>query len=157
MNMIPRKTGLILSLSLVFFLPINASAAEVAAPAASAEQPAVQPMSSMQDMMREMRRDQDPSKCRPMRDMTGELDAPGPMPGMGMGMGMGHGKGGMHGENCKMEGGMQGQDKPCMQGQHNNCQMRGGMVDTRMDTLEKRMDMMQMMLEMMMRQSGGKN
>jgi len=158
---IPRKTGLILALAAIFTLPINASAAEAAAPAAAAaEQPAAQPMQSMQDMMREMRRDRDPSKCKTMQGAAADTDAPAPMPGMGMGMGMGMmgmgpGKGGMQGENCKM-GGMQDQGKPCMQGQHMNCHMRGGIDDKRLDMLEKRMDMMQMMMEMMMR-SGGRH
>jgi len=137
--MIPHKTGLILSLALVFSLPITASAveAEVAAPPAAAvatEQPAAQPMSSMQDMMREMRRDRDPSNCKTMP---------------GMGMNMGPGKGVMSGENCKTVGGMHGQ--------HKDCPIHGGKDDKRIDMLEKRMDMMQMMLEMMMRQSDDEN
>jgi len=143
MNMIPRKTSLMLSLALVFFLPINASAEEVAAPAASAEQPAAQPMASMQDLMRERRREQDPSKCQTMPGMAAGQDAPCPMSGMG------HGRDGMHGENCKTGGGMQGQ--------HKDCQMHGSKDDKRVEMLEKRVDMMQMMIEMMMRQSGGKN
>jgi hypothetical protein len=157
----PCKTGLILALTFAFSLPINASADEITIPAAITEQPAAQPMSSMQDMMREMRRDRDPSKCKTMQGAAANADAPTPMPGMGMGMGMGMmgmgpGKGGMHGENCKTGGGMQGQDKPCMQGQHMNCHMRGGVDDKRLDMLEKRMDMMQMMIEMMLR-SGSNN
>lgn len=154
---IPRKSGLILALAFAFSLPFAASAEEVSAHAAhtstpaaateqSAAQPAAQPMQSMQDMMREMRRD--PSNCKTMKNAA--ADAPAPMPGMGMmgmGMGMGPGKG-MHGENCKTGGGM---DKPCMQGQHMNCHMRGGADDQRLDLLEKRVDMMQMMMEMMMR------
>jgi hypothetical protein len=142
-----HKTSLILSLALVSALPINASADEVPAPAAA--QPEVQ---SMQDMMREMRRD--PSKCKTMQGAAADADAPAPMPGMGMGM-MGMGPG-MHGKNCKPGSGMYGQDKPCMQGQHPNCHLRGGADDKRLDALEKRMDMMQMMIEMMMR-SGAKN
>jgi hypothetical protein len=147
------KTSLILALTFVFSLPINTFADEITIPAAIAEQPVAQPMSSMQDMMREMRRDRDPSKCKTMQGAAANADAPTPMPGMGMGMGMGMmgmgpGKGGMYGENCKTGGGMQGQ--------HMNCHMRGGVDDKRLDMLEKRMDMMQMMIEMMLR-SGGNN
>ncbi len=162
---IPRKSGLILALAFAFSLPFAASAEEASGhaghsstPAAAAEQPAAQPMSSMQDMMREMRRD--PSNCKTMPGAS--AGTPASMPGMGM-MGMGAGKGGMHDKNCKM-GGMQAQDKPCMQGQdkscmqgqHMNCSMRGGADDPRLDMLEKRVDMMQMMMEMMMR-SGGRH
>ena len=150
-----HTTGFILSLALVFSLPLNASADEVAV---AAEQPALQRLDSMQDMMREMRRDREPSKCKTLKDATdgSAASAPAEMPAMGMGMmgmmGMGPGKG----ENCKT-GGMQGEGKkPCMQGQHKNCNMRGGNDDQRLDMLEKRMDMMQMMMQMMMR-SGARN
>lgn len=141
---IPQKTGFILSLALAFSLPINAAAAEVVAPAASAEQTAVQPKSSMQDLMRETLGDQDPRKCKTMQDLAVGPGVPDQMPGMGMGM--------RHG--C---GGMQGHDNTCMHPQHKDCPMHAGMDDKRIDMLEKRMDMMQLMLEMMMRQSGGKN
>jgi hypothetical protein len=149
-----RNTGLILSLAFAAALPLSA-AAEVpvnAAPAPAAAQPEVQ---SMQDLMREMRRD--PSKCKNLQGAAADANTPAPMPGMGIGMmGMGPGMGlgmgpGMNGKNCKPGSGMQGQDKPCMQGQHPNCYMRGGADDQRLDMLEKRMDMMQMMMEMMLR------
>ncbi len=149
-----HKAGLMLAIAAAFVLPINASAEDAAAPAASAapvaaEQAAASPM---QNMMREMRRDRDPSKCNTMK--AASPDAPAPMPGMGMGMmGMGPGKGGMHGENCKTGGGMRGHDKPCMQGDHKPCHMRGDSDDARLDALERRMDMMQMMMEMMLRSS----
>lgn len=139
-----RHSGLILSLALMFSLPIQAAAAD--APAA-AEAPAPQ---SMHDLMRGMRGDQEPSKCKTMKGMPAEEGATSPMAGMGMGMG------GMQGKNCKTQNASPCQDKPCMQGGHKNCKMRGGDDDARMDALEKRMDMMQMMMEMMMR-SGGRN
>jgi hypothetical protein len=79
---------------------------------------------------------------------------PGPMPGMGMGMGPG--MGGMNKGNCIMSGATPGQGKPCMQRQSRNCIMNEAMDDQRLDTLEKRVDMLQMMLEMMLR-SGNRN
>lgn len=137
-----HKTGLMLALAATFVLPINAVAEDAAAPSASAaEQPAAVPM---QNMMLEMRRDRDPSKCNTMK--AASPDAPVPMPGMGMGM-MGMGPG----NNCKTGGGMRGHDKPCMQGDSKPCRMRGDSDDARLDALEKRMDMMQMMMEMMLR------
>lgn len=72
-----------------------------------------------------------------------------PMPGMGMRHGA------MHGEHCNMhKGGMRGDGKHCMTGQHKGCRMGdgAGMADKRLDMLEKRMDMMQMMLEMLTKQ-----
>jgi hypothetical protein len=136
-------TGALLAFALAVTLPGQAFA-EDAAPAAGIEQPAMQPM---YDMMREMRRDRDPVKCKTNKDAAVDADTPTPMPGMGM-MGMGPGKGG----DCKMGGGMmRGKDKPCMQGEHKNCRMRGDNDDARLDMLEKRMDMMQMMMEMLLR------
>jgi hypothetical protein len=137
-------TGAILAFALAVTLPGLAYAEETAS-AAAVEQPAMQPM---HNMMREMRRDRDPSKCKTEMGAAVDADTPTPMPGMGMGMmGMGPGKGG----DCKMGGGMRGKDKPCMQGDHKNCRMRGDNDDARLDMLEKRMDMMQMMMEMMLR------
>lgn len=153
-----RKSGLILSLTIAFSLPIGASADEAAAPAAAAaEQPALEVIHPMQEMMREMRRDRDPSKCK----TSSTPDAATPMPGMGMGMGMmgmgmgmGAGDGAMQGDKCKT-GAMHGEGKPCMSGQRKHCEMHGGGDDRRLDMLEKRMDMMQMMMQMMMRSGGG--
>jgi hypothetical protein len=73
-----------------------------------------------------------------------------PIPGMGMRHRA------MHGESCDMhKGGRMGDGKPCMMG--GDCRMGdgGGMADVRLDALEKRMDMMQMMMEMMMKQQAG--
>jgi hypothetical protein len=76
--------------------------------------------------------------------------------GMGPGMGMRHGA--MHAEHCDMpKGGMMGDGKPCMMGQHHGCREGGGMTDKRLDMLEKRLDMMQMMMQMMMQQSSDSN
>ena len=85
--------------------------------------------------------------------------ATAPMPGMGMGPGMGMRHGAMHAEHCDMpKGGMMGDGKPCMMGQHHGCRVGGGgMTDKRLDMLEKRMDMMQMMMQMMMQQSSDTN
>ncbi len=140
-----HKTGLTFLLALIFSLPIQATAAETGV---STEAAAAQPMSSMQDLMRDMRGDQDPSKCKTMKGAAADQDSPAAMPGMGMGM---------QGENCKQVGRTQGPGKPCMMGGHYKCAMHAGANDQRLDALEKRMDMMQMMMEMMMRQSGGGN
>lgn len=79
-----------------------------------------------------------------------------PMPAMGSGMRMGPGMGkgmrhGATGENCRVNrGGMMGGGKSCMMRQR--CGGADAMSEKRLDTLEKRMDMMQMMLEMMLKQ-----
>jgi hypothetical protein len=184
MNLL-RRTGLIFSLAFAFSLPINASAADevvAAAPAASAEQPAMQSDAPMHNlMMRERQRMQEPGKCKTMQGAAAvDQDASDPAPGMGMGMGMGMGKGPCHAgkhcenckhrehcmqggnckqrENCKHGGGMHAEGKPCMQERRENCHkrghMRGDSDDMRLDMLEKRMDMMQIMLEKMMREPG---
>lgn len=139
---ITSRIGAIVAFALAVTLPGHAFAEEAAA-AVAVEQPAVQPM---YNMMREMRRDRDPAKCKTEKDASANAGTPTPMPGMGM-MGMGPGKGG----DCKMGGGMRGKDKPCMQGEQKNCRMRGESDDARLDMLEKRMDMMQMMMEMLLR------
>lgn len=76
-------------------------------------------------------------------------DAPAPMGGMGMQM-----RHGMDGAPCPMhKGGMQGADSPCMMGQGKGCRMGGGdFDDKRLEALEKRMDMMQLMLETLLKQ-----
>lgn len=78
-----------------------------------------------------------------------ESAMPAPMGGMGMQM-----RRGMGGEPCPMhKGGMQGGDAPCMMGQGKGCRMAGGdLDDKRLDALEKRMDMMQLMLETLLKQ-----
>jgi len=56
------------------------------------------------------------------------------------------------------KGGMMGDGKPCMMGQHHGCREGGGgMTDKRLDMLEKRLDMMQMMMQMLMQQSSDSN
>ena len=121
MNLL-RRTGLIFSLAFAFSLPINATAADevvAAAPAASAEQPAMQSDAPMHNlMMRERQRMQEPGKCKTMQGAAAvDQDASDPAPGMGMGMGMGKGPchAGKHCENCKHR-------EHCMQG--GNCKQR---------------------------------
>jgi hypothetical protein len=154
-----------LSIALATALTLSTPAfAQTAAPEAPAAQ-AVPGMAQMRERMREMRRD--PPDCL-MGDEQPDADfpdtstakaAPGMMgmaPGQGMGQGMVPGMGkmgqGMHGEGCDMPRGgmMMGQGKPGMK--MPGCRMMGGGIsDKRLDALEKRMDMMQMMLEMMMK------
>jgi hypothetical protein len=158
MNML-HKTGFILSLALCFALPIKAGAVDTAPVASANVEPAdAPPMSSMQDLMRDMRRGQGPEKCRMMKSAAIDAKADDAMPGM-------QGMAGMQGEKCrqggagkpacKQENCMQGQGKPCMKGGHPNCRMGDDSDDQRLENLEKRMDMMQIMLEMMLRNSGG--
>lgn len=170
-----RYTTLSMALAAALALSVPAlaqSAAEApAAQPAPATQAAAAGMAQMRERMREMRRDAE--DCL-MGDEVAETEfpdtpaakaAPGMMgmaPGQGMGPGMGSGMGkmgkgmGMRGEACDMPRGgmMKGQGKPGMKMQ--GCRMMGGcMADKRLDALEKRMDMMQMMLEMLVRQSAG--
>ncbi len=183
MNLL-RRTGLILSLAFAFSLPINVSAAdEAVAATASAEQAVAQSDPPMHNLMWERHRNQHPGKCKTMQDAAAddnEVTEPAPGRGMGrgmgLGMGMGMGKGpchtGKHCENCQHRdhcmqgghckqrehcmhgGGMQAEGKPCMQERRENCHMRGNVGDTRLDMLEKRLDLMQSMLEKLMRESG---
>ena len=162
MNLL-HKTGFILSLALCFALPIKAGAVDTAPVAPASVEPAdAQPMSSMHDLMndmrRDMRRDQGPEKCRMMKAAANDAKADDAMPGM-------QGMAGMQGEKCrqggagkpacKQENCMQGQGKLCMKGGHPNCRMGDDGDAQRLENLEKRMDMMQIMLEMMLRNSGG--
>ncbi|MBI1284322.1 MAG: hypothetical protein GC183_08300 [Thiobacillus sp.] len=87
-----------------------------------------------------------------------EQATPAPMAGFGMGPGTGMGPGPMHGEHCRTnQAGRSSDATPCMMGPNKGCQMAGGnaMTDRRIDALEKRVDMLQMVMEMMMRQSAG--
>jgi hypothetical protein len=152
MNLLHR-TGFILSLALCFALPIKAGAIETApVTPASVEPSDAPPMSSMQDLMRDMRRDQGPEKCRMMKSAASDGKSDDAMPGM---QGEKCRQGGAGKPACKQENCMQGQGKPCMQGGHPNCRMGNDGDDQRLENLEKRMDMMQLMLEMMLRNSVG--
>lgn len=86
---------------------------------------------------------------------SAEQATPAPMAGIGMGPGMGMGYGPMHAENCRVKkAGRMSDGTPCMMGPNKGCRMANGnaMTDMRLDALEKRMDMMQLMLEMLLRQ-----
>jgi hypothetical protein len=164
-----RKTGLILSLAFGFSLPITVSAAdEAAAVAPLPEQSVAQFDPPMHNLMWERHRDQHPGKCKTKQDAAADNEVADSAPAMGKGpcysgkhceycqhrdhcMLGGHCK---PREHCKHGGGMPAEGKPCMQGRHENCHMRGDAGDTRLDMLEKRLDLMQSMLEKLMRDSG---
>lgn len=134
-------------------------------------------MQTMRARMQEILKTEDSAKRRELidaqaKDMDAMMKLGPPGPGMGMGMmmgpgGMGAGPGMMMGQganpDCKLGQGpgmgpgmgmmMGPSGKPnCKTGGHPNCAMRAGEVDQRLDALEKRMDMMQMMMKMMMRE-----
>jgi hypothetical protein len=97
----------------------------------------------------------------PAEPAVAEVIAPAPAattPAQGMGMGMGPGMGmrhgAPHGEHCQPRMHMKGAAKPGMHGGHScSCRMAGGgMADPRIDELEKRLDLMQAALEMLLRQ-----
>lgn len=84
-----------------------------------------------------------------------------PMMGMGMGMGMGNsrcgagmmaGPGMGMGQRCNTRKGMAG-GAPCMTGKCPTAEV----LEHRIDALEKRLDLMQTMLEMLARQQGAGN
>lgn len=148
------------SLALSLNLPFSA-VAEDAVPDAS-----VPPMHTMHDLMREMRQGQDAEKCKTQIKADVEPDAVsnGPCKNNNR-MSEERCRQGASGKapckeacktGCKPGNCMQDMDKPCMQQcAHKGCGMREGDDDARLNDLEKRMDMMQLMLEMMLRSSGG--
>jgi hypothetical protein len=170
-----------LSIALATALALSTPAlAQTTAPEAPSAQAVPEGMAQMRERMREMRRDPadcmmgDEQPDADFPDTSDANKAPGmmgmaPAQGMGQGMGPGMGQGmrpgmgkmgkgmGMRGDGCDMPRGgmMMGQGKPGMK--MPGCRMMGGgmmgggMADQRLDALEKRMDMMQMMLEMLMK------
>ncbi len=152
---------------------------EAGAPdAATSQSDRMELVRAMRARMREMMQTQDPDKRKALMEaQINDMDAmmqmvppamgmgPGMGPGMGMGMGpagksdcirgqgpvmgMGMGPGGMMG-GAGMGGMMMGQ-KPCMTGYAGHCPHHDGADEQRLDALEKRMDMMQDMMRMMMR------
>jgi hypothetical protein len=154
-----HRTLFAASLAFCLNLPFTA-AAEDAVPDA-----AVPPMHTMHDLMREMRQEKDPEKCKTQAQAAAEPAAVMSTPcnskrmlseepcrqgGAGRAPCKEEGKPGCKPGNC-----MHDVDKPCMQGGHKGCRMQGGDDDARLTDLEKRMDMMQLMLEMMLRSAGG--
>jgi hypothetical protein len=125
-----RHTILILSLSAAAAFAAGA-AAQDAAPASEPAVAAEQPLGS-----------------------AGASPATPPAMGMGMGPGMGMRHGAPHGEHCQSRMHGMGAGKPGMHGGHQcSCRMAGGgMADQRIDELEKRLDLMQAALEMLLRQ-----
>jgi hypothetical protein len=116
-------------------------------------------MQTMRARMHEMLQTEDPVKRRELidaqsRDMEAMMKMGQPGPGMGMMMGpggMGPGLGMMMGQpgnpNCKLS---QGAGTGMMMEHTDKCDRHDNTTDLRLDALEKRMDMMQMMMRMMM-------
>lgn len=154
-----HKTLFAASLALCLNLPFTAAAGDAVPEAA------VPPMQTMHDLMREIRQEQDPEKCKTLAQAVAEPAAATNTPcrsrrmmseepcrqgGAGKAPCNDEGKPGCKHDNC-----MHDADKPCMQGGHKGCRMQGAGDDARLSDLEKRMDMMQLMLEMMLRSAGG--
>lgn len=138
------RTFAVALLSAILAFPLTVRAEEAATPAAepapaapAAAEPAAQaaavptpmPMMGMRQQMRVMSGDGTIQRCNPRMGMG---------PGMGMGMGPGMGMGA-------------GNQPPCMTG--GKCQMAEA-LEHRIEAMDKRLDMMQMMLEMLVRQQG---
>lgn len=85
-----------------------------------------------------------PDSSAPVQSETPPMATPGM--GMGRGMGPGMGMGPMAGARCAVrKPGMMGANRPC-------CMHDDGVNAQRIEMLEKRLDMMQLMLEMLVRQ-----
>ena len=154
-----QKTFFAVSLSFCLNLPFTAAAGDAIPDAA------VPPMHTMHDLMREIRQEQDPEKCKtqaqalvepavvtttPCKSRRMMSEEPCRQGGAGKAPCKDEDKPGCKQGNC-----MHDSDKPCMQGGHKGGRMQGGDDDARLSDLEKRMDMMQLMLEMMLRSTGG--
>jgi hypothetical protein len=118
-------------------------------------------MQIMRSRMHEILQTQDPAKRKElleaqMKDMDTMLKMGPPGPGMGMMMGSGGagmGPGMLMGQGPGM-GMMMGPAarKDCRLGWTDHCLQHDALTEQRLDALEKRMDMMQMMMKMMMRE-----
>ncbi len=171
-----RLNPLALTLAAALMLPLPALSADATAdstaaatpPAsASAGAPAVPSLQTMRERMMEMHASQDPEKRKEMMEsmrdkhagcrMTDGDAKPMGMMGMGMGMGPGPGPGNMmaDGQAChKMHANAGGDGKPgCGMGKHGEGHggSRHAVMEQRVESLENRMDMMQMMMRMMMK------
>jgi hypothetical protein len=162
MNLL-KRSALTVSLLAILNLPGAVLAQEApqleAAPATAAAPAPMDDMQTMRERMQEMMQ----SKGMWPGNKCNKRDGQGPgmmMQGGGMGMmGMGGGKGaGMdsmgQGKNCDRKDGKGPGMGMGPGGMGRNCDRRGDGgcdVSQRLDDLEKRMDMMQMMMKMMMR------
>ena len=150
------KTLFTASLALFLNVPLSASANEVVPDAAVPE------MHTMHDLMREMRQDQDPENCKMSALYPAEPAAVTSTPCKSKGVmsdepcKLGEAKPDCKQANYKQADFKQGDcNKPCMQGGQKGCRMHGNDDGARLQELEKRMDMMQLMLEMMLRSAVG--
>lgn len=150
------KTLFTASLALFLNVPFSASANEVVPDAAVPE------MHTMHDLMREMRQGQDPENCKTSALYPAEPAAVTNMPYKSKDVTsaepckLGEGK-----PDCKQANRKQANfkqddcNKLCMQNGQKDCRMHGNDDGARLQELEKRMDMMQLMLEMMLRSAVG--
>ncbi|HRH81616.1 MAG TPA: hypothetical protein PLW81_11275 [Thiobacillaceae bacterium] len=171
MNLLKCKFPLVLLLC-ALGAPISASAEEARAEPQAAAPAADQPdrlelMQAMRERMHQMMRTQDPEERRKLMDeqmksMASMMEMGPPGPGMGMMMGPGGGLGPMAmtpggGQKCNTAKGpgmgmmSPSGDKPCKAGPGGHCRHGDGALDQRLDALEKRMDLMQAMLEYLSR------
>jgi replicative DNA helicase len=127
----------------------SAKSATTTAPAPQVDR--MELMQTMRARMQEMMKTEDPAKRKTLmeaqaKDMDVMMRLAQPMPGMGMmmgpGMGMMMGPGGMPAAAGQ---------KNCRMAYADNCARHDDATDHRLDALEKRVDMMQMMMRMMLR------
>ena len=131
-------------------LPVAANA-DSALPEATA----MPPMHAMHDLMREIRQDLDPEKCSTQTVAKAEAVFAADSPCKNRWMAAGEPcRTGVGGKPCDQWGNCRNADKPCNSDAGRHCRTPDGDAAVRLNELEKRMDMLQLMLEMLLRSSG---